>query len=99
MNGGELNPDLVKAARQEEMGYVLSRDVYRPSSLAECLKVTGRKPIRTGWSDSNKGDITKPNYRSRLVAKECKWMSKLGGAASARRGHRRTKGWGRIRSR
>ena len=41
-------------------------------TLGECVKVTGKPPIGTRWIDTNKGDHNKPNYRSRLVAKEYK---------------------------
>eukprot|EP00974_Lingulodinium_polyedra_P131288 11217121-Lingulodinium_polyedra.AAC.1 len=52
------------------MGYIHQHRVYKPSSMAECLRVTGRAPLDTGWSDTNKGDVEQPNFRSRFVAKE-----------------------------
>ena len=70
VKGGELDPDLVKAARDDEIGYVLRRTVYKPSRRRTRKEVTGAEPIETGWSDINKGDPTNPNYRSRLVGKE-----------------------------
>ena len=42
--------------------------VYRE----ECLRVTGKPPVKLRWIDVNKGDDTCPNYRSRIVAKEIK---------------------------
>ena len=39
----------------------------------ECLRDTnGRGPITTRWIDTNKGDPTNPNFRSRLVVREIK---------------------------
>ena len=46
--------------------------VYEYAPLAECLKVIGKQPTGTRWIDTSKGDKSKPNYRSRLVAKEYK---------------------------
>ena len=40
--------------------------------MDECHSATGKSPIWTRWIDINKGDATKVNYRSRLVAKEFK---------------------------
>ena len=67
-----LIPSLVMAARKEELDYFKSMKVYEYAPIAECLKVTGKAPIGTRWIDTNKGDSTRPNYRSRLVAKEFK---------------------------
>jgi hypothetical protein len=36
------------------------------------LEKAGRKPIGVKWVDVNKGDEGRPEYRSRLVAKEIK---------------------------
>ena len=41
---------------------------YRP--VNECWEVTGRGPIGTRWVDTNKGDVSNPDVRSRLVAQE-----------------------------
>ena len=67
-----LIPSLVQAARKEELQYFKEMKVYEYAPLAECLKVTGKQPIGTRWIDTNKGDSSRPNYRSRLVAKEYK---------------------------
>ena len=37
---------------------------------AEALRRTCRPPLKTRWVDVNKGDVQKPDIRSRLVAKE-----------------------------
>ena len=66
LKGCPLNPDKVKEARGEEMGYVFRREVYTPSSLEECKRVTGRgppavttsatsvRPTRARWSGEAK---------------------------------------------
>ena len=64
------------------MGYIFDRVVYKPSSLETCIAVTGKKPIKTGWLDTNKGDKKEPNMRSRLVAKEFKWLARRNGRAA-----------------
>eukprot|EP00972_Heterocapsa_arctica_P088390 13032695-Heterocapsa_arctica.AAC.1 len=37
-----------------------------------CFQETGNTPIPLKWADTNKGDTARPNYRSRIVAKEIK---------------------------
>ena len=39
-------------------------------TLAECLEVTGKKPVMVRWVDVNKGDDESPNVRCRIVAKD-----------------------------
>ena len=46
--------------------------VYEYAPLTECVERTKKPPIGTRWIDTNKGDASNPNYRSRLVAKEYK---------------------------
>ena len=65
-----LIPKLVMAARAEELKYFEEMGVYEYATLDECHSATGKSPIGTRWIDINKGDATKVNYRSRLVAKE-----------------------------
>ena len=57
-------------ARQEEIQYFRDMGVYEKVDVQECWKSTGKAPIAVRWVDTNKGDSVKPNYRSRLVAKE-----------------------------
>ena len=78
VKGGPLEAHAVMKARDEEMGFIAAREVYKPSSEAECWAATGRKPIAVGWIDTNKGDLESPNYRSRLVAKEIKAVKRAG---------------------
>ena len=72
VTGKELKPELVQAARGQEMEYVSRMDVYDVVSVADCISATGKRPIRSRWVDINKGDDLKPNYRSRWVAQEIK---------------------------
>ena len=67
-----LRPELVIAARAEELKYFEDMEVYEYATLDECMQVTKRPPIGTRWIDINKGDAINTNYRSRLVAKEYK---------------------------
>ena len=67
-----LDPELVKAAPTEELKYFDGMGVYEHATLDECHRATGNAPIGTRWVDIHKGDATKTNYRSRLVAKEYK---------------------------
>ena len=67
-SGAVLEPRLMREARQAEIAYFKSMNVYTKVPIAECWRETGRAPISTRWVDINKGDAICPNYRSRLVA-------------------------------
>ena len=54
------------------MEYVRSMGVYEVVDIRDCLKMTGRAPIKSRWIDINKGDDKNRNYRSRWVAKQFK---------------------------
>ena len=69
VKGGVLDKDKVIAAREDEMGYVRKHKLYDRVPRSECVRVTGKQPLKTGWVDTNKGN---ENYRSRWVAKEFK---------------------------
>ena len=68
--GGWLDPVLVRKAREEEMQYVKKHAVYEKVPMSQCWKEMGKNPIKTGWTDTNKGTSECPNIRSRWVAKE-----------------------------
>jgi hypothetical protein len=72
VNGGWLAPEKVREARKLEMEYLKKQAVYEKRPTSEAFKVTGRKPIPVRWLDTDKGDPTKPNFRSRLVVKDIK---------------------------
>ena len=73
VNGGILPAEKVKEARRLEMDYLKEKHgVYVTRPRAECFEETGKPPIPVRWLDTNKGDPTNPNYRSRLVVREIK---------------------------
>ena len=45
-------------------------DVWEFRPIAECLEVSGKKPVNVRWVDVNKGDDESPNVRCRIVAKD-----------------------------
>ena len=69
MTGNELDPNMAIRARKEEVEYIHKSKLYTkvPRSKAKAL---GAKVVPVRWVDINKGDLEKPNYRSRLVARE-----------------------------
>ena len=68
--GAQPDPTAVRAARIEEVEYIHKMALYTKVPLTECKNKTGKAPISVRWIDVNKGDLGKPNYRSRLVARE-----------------------------
>ena len=68
-NGKQLDPKLVKRAREEEVQPFKSHGVYEKVPIAEATN-SGTKLVTTRWVDINKGDDERPKYRSRLVARE-----------------------------
>ncbi len=69
MSGERLDPQLVRAAREEEMEEFRKCGVYEKVPIEEAIKNTGKQPIGVRWVDVNKGDDIHPEVRSRLVAK------------------------------
>ena len=69
VNGGFLDPEMVKEARVEELAGYLKMQVYCRVPVAE---IGFFKVIKTRWVDTNKGDERSPEIRCRLVAKEVK---------------------------
>ena len=72
LSGEEMDPELVEAARKDEMDEHNKHNVYVKVPLRECWDETGKHPIGTRWVDTNKGDRDHPEYRCRLVAQEIK---------------------------
>ena len=72
MSGKELNPSLVRKAREDEMEEFRKHKVYVKVPIEKCIRKTGKKPLGSRWVDIKKGDDENPEYRSRLVAKEIK---------------------------
>jgi hypothetical protein len=69
-SGEQLNQEMVRKAREEEMEEAKKHQVWIKVSISRCWEVTGKGPIGTRWIDMNKGDVQNLEYRSRLVAKE-----------------------------
>eukprot|EP00971_Amphidinium_carterae_P049555 976725-Amphidinium_carterae.3 len=76
--GTLLDPELVRQARQLELDWIKSREVYRRVPLRECFERTKKKPLSMKWVDTDKGDQERPNYRSWLVCREVKKAKKPG---------------------
>ena len=70
MSGGRLDPAAVIKAREEEMSFIRSYNVYVKVPIEESYRETGKGPVSTKWLDTNKGDSVHPNIRSRFVARE-----------------------------
>ena len=70
VSGAKLKPEEVRKARQEEAECIQKMNLYRKVPTAECHRCTGKAPLMVRMLDINKGDEEKPNYRSRLVARE-----------------------------
>ena len=69
VTNAELLPDLVKKAREVEMGYFAKLGVYEYATHADQQMTLG-KIIGVRWVDVNKGIHDDPEYRSRLVGRE-----------------------------
>ena len=69
VSGAMLDPKLVRAGRDVEMGFFRDMGVYDCVPRSEQAE-TGGKIIGTKWIDTNKGDSENPNIRCRLVGKE-----------------------------
>ena len=69
VNGGFLDPEVVREARVEELAGYVKMQVYCRVPVAEC---GSHKVIQTRWVDTNKGDERSPEIRCRWVAKEVK---------------------------
>eukprot|EP00969_Alexandrium_andersonii_P192129 8486328-Alexandrium_andersonii.AAC.1 len=68
--GAVLDPELVAAARSEELRFTESWHVWDVRPISECLPRTSKPPVGGRWVDHNKGDATTPNVWSRYVAKD-----------------------------
>jgi len=77
ISGVQLDRALVLAARAEEMVYMNRLAVFKRVLISEAIATTGRRPIGVRWVDVNKGDDSRPEYRSRLVTQETKRVSTI----------------------
>ena len=71
-----LDAGKVVEARAKEVTYLRDKRVYDKIPRHQALR-NKWKIIRTRWIDINKGDETNPDYRSRLVAQQVKYNSKV----------------------
>ena len=69
MNNVFLDPSAVVAARQIEMDFFKKLRVYKRVPRSNVRETSG-KMVSEKWLDTNRGDKSAPNYRSRLVARE-----------------------------
>ena len=51
ISGKELNPELVKKARREEMEEVYKHEIYVKVPISQCLERTGKNPVKVRWVD------------------------------------------------
>ena len=70
VSGKPLETSKVEAARSEELDFAERYNLWTPVPIQEAWDVTGKGPIGSRWIDLDKGDLNKPNYRSRLVIQE-----------------------------
>ena len=70
VSGAQLDPKEVRRSRMEEIDYIHKMNVYTKVPISQCYQRTNKGPISVRWIDINKGDVERPNYRSRLVARE-----------------------------
>ena len=68
----EIAEEELQRARTEEVSFMKMLGVWEPSSLEECLQMTGRPPVSTRWVDVDKGREGRVEIRSRLVARDFK---------------------------
>ena len=52
--------------------WVEKQQIYEPVDIDEAWQVTGKAAITLKWVDRSKGDLQRPNFRSRLVVREVK---------------------------
>ena len=70
MSGGRLDHAAVIKAREEEMSFIRSYNVYVKVPVEESYRETGKGPVSTKWLDTNKGDTVHPTIGSRFAARE-----------------------------
>ena len=66
ISGKELKPDLVRAAREEELKVVDEMGVWELRPISECVTVTGKKPVKVRWVDVTKVTMTLPTCAAAL---------------------------------
>ena len=68
---------MVEKARELETQHMDELQVLQASDLDTCMAETGQPPIPTDWVDIDKGDSSRPNYKSRFVYQETRRRSTI----------------------
>lgn len=63
VSGATLNPKMVRRAREEDIEYVRTMNLYEKVPPSECFEKIGGPSISVRWIDISKGDEENPNYR------------------------------------
>ena len=66
----EIPEEELQSAGTEEVSFVKKLGVWEPSSLEECVQMTGRPPVSTRWVDVDTGREGRVEIRSRLAARD-----------------------------
>eukprot|EP00972_Heterocapsa_arctica_P092232 13602608-Heterocapsa_arctica.AAC.1 len=66
-----LDAEKVKQVRSEELDWCRKMGVWEKTPRAT-MEAEGGRAISLSWVDTDKGDSTRPAYRSRVVAREIK---------------------------
>jgi hypothetical protein len=75
--GLKLEPAGVRAACRDEMEFAERLEAFEPRPVEEAWENMGRKPFGVRWIDCNKGDVSRPELRSRMVVQETRRTSTI----------------------
>ena len=75
--GAEFDPAQGVETRKDKLEGNRRQQVFKKDPFEEYYSNTGHGPISLKWVDRNKGDNERPNYRSRLVAREIQRSAKI----------------------
>ena len=68
--GGWLDPELCAKARREEVEYIRRHKMYTRVRRLACLSETDKALIKTGWTETDKGQPGKLSVHGRWVGKK-----------------------------
>jgi hypothetical protein len=71
-SGKILDPELVVAARAEEVDFMRKIKLYEKAPVTEAWEMTGKAPTSVKWVDLDKGNDEEPDVRCRLVGRDFK---------------------------
>ena len=75
--GAEFDSAQGVETRKDKLEGNRRQQVFKKDPFEEYYSNTGHGPISLKWVDRNKGDNERPNYRSRLVAREVQRSAKI----------------------